>query len=162
MMNIDEVIFRGREACRLSNGLIRLVALRGGGHIAELAFEDAPLNPLWQPSWETIDPQNYDPQSHPEYGEVEGKLLSGSRGTCCASTTSARSRKQKRRPTDTSTARLPPPVADSEPRCRCRFCMAGLRRPSAGCGDAANPANHAAEAGERGSFSGRGDQPPAQ
>jgi hypothetical protein len=78
--------WRERESYVLSNNLIRLVTLTGGGHVAEFGFEESSgnsaLNPLWVPPWKTIDPHKYDPGRHAsEYGSpTEGKLLSGITG----------------------------------------------------------------------------------
>jgi hypothetical protein len=69
-----------REAFVLGNGVIRLTALTGGGHIAEFRREQPPsVSPLWVPPWKTIDPQTYREKSHKRiYGTTgEGKLLSG-------------------------------------------------------------------------------------
>jgi hypothetical protein len=53
-------MWRGRPAIRLSNGLIELTALNGGGHIAELRFaRDAGrshANVLWESPWEGAAP----------------------------------------------------------------------------------------------------------
>ena len=54
------VEWRGRPAIRLSNGLIELTGLNGGGHIAELRFaRDAAgpqANVLWESPWEGAAP----------------------------------------------------------------------------------------------------------
>jgi hypothetical protein len=79
-------LWRGRECYRLGNGLLELVVLTGGGHIAELRFTRSPrrpsLNPLWVPPWKTIEPYDYDAQAHTaRFGTVtEGRLLSGISG----------------------------------------------------------------------------------
>lgn len=78
--------WRGREAYRLSNGLVQLTTLLGGGHIAEFRFTGAggesTLNPLWTPPWPTMEPYLYRERLHARrYGPVlEGKLLSGLMG----------------------------------------------------------------------------------
>jgi hypothetical protein len=78
--------WQGREAYTLSNGLIQMVNLTGGGHIAELRFAEGSglpvLNPLWTPPWKTIEPLQYVARSHARrYGPLtEGKLLSGIAG----------------------------------------------------------------------------------
>jgi hypothetical protein len=78
--------WKGRECYVLGNGLIRLTALTGGGHIAEIKREDrsekSSINPLWNPPWETFDSYNYDPRKHAAaYGPTtEGKLLAGLAG----------------------------------------------------------------------------------
>jgi hypothetical protein len=78
--------WQGREANTLSNGLLQIVALTGGGHIAEIRFADGcghpTLNPLWTPPWKSIEPFQYSARAHAErYGPTtEGKLLSGIAG----------------------------------------------------------------------------------
>ena len=78
--------WQGREAYTLSNGLLQMVSLTGGGHIAEIRFADASglptLNPLWTPPWKSIEPFQYSARSHAKrYGPLtEGKLLSGIAG----------------------------------------------------------------------------------
>jgi hypothetical protein len=73
--------WRGREAYCLSNGLVQLVSLTGGGHLAEFRFTDksgqSSLNPLWVPPWKSIEPYQYRGKQHgTQYGpEAEGKLL---------------------------------------------------------------------------------------
>jgi hypothetical protein len=83
---IEKSNWHDRECMVVGNGLIRLVALTGGGHIAEFRFEpssgNSTMSPLWQPPWKTIDPQDYRLDKHAnEYGPtMEGKLLSGISG----------------------------------------------------------------------------------
>jgi hypothetical protein len=79
-MKTAETTFRGRRAIRLSNGRVELVALSGGGHIAEFRFADSSVNPMWQPHWPSIEPEEYEPTRHPEYGAIEGKLLASIAG----------------------------------------------------------------------------------
>lgn len=75
--------WRGRLAYKMTNGVIQLVTLMGGGHIAELRFSDSTgspsISPLWVPPWKTIEPFCYRPKLHASrYGSLtEGKLLSG-------------------------------------------------------------------------------------
>ena len=79
----EKILWHGRNAYAIENGLIRLVTLTGGGHVAELRFVDGKgpptLNPLWVPPWQTIEPYTYDAKIHASrYGTInEGKLLSG-------------------------------------------------------------------------------------
>jgi hypothetical protein len=80
LIRTEETTFRGRRAIRLSNGLVELAALTGGGHIAEFRFADSSLNPLWQPNWPSIEPEQYDPARYPEYGTIEGRLLASIAG----------------------------------------------------------------------------------
>jgi hypothetical protein len=78
--------WKERECYVLGNGLVRLTALTGGGHIAEIKRDDrcerSSINPLWEPPWETFDSYNYDPREHAAaYGSTtEGKLLAGLAG----------------------------------------------------------------------------------
>jgi hypothetical protein len=78
--------WNGREAYTLHNDLVQMVTLPGGGHIAEfqyLASTGLPvINPLWVPSWKSIEPTQYREEKHAAvYGTVhEGKLLSGVAG----------------------------------------------------------------------------------
>src|SRR5579863_3838704 len=78
--------WHGREAYLVTNGVVRLVMLIGGGHIAEFRFESLAgfptTNPLWLPPWKTIEPYKYRADKHEsQYGSItEGKLLSGISG----------------------------------------------------------------------------------
>jgi hypothetical protein len=78
--------WQGREAYTLSNGLLQMVNLTGGGHIAEFRFTDSSglptLNPLWRPNWKSMEPFHYRARAHARrYGPMhEGKLLSGIAG----------------------------------------------------------------------------------
>jgi hypothetical protein len=78
--------WQGREAYTLNNGLLQMVNLTGGGHIAEFRFAEGSglptLNPLWTPNWKSIEPFQYSARSHAKrYGPLtEGKLLSGIAG----------------------------------------------------------------------------------
>ncbi len=78
--------WQGREAYTLGNGLIQMVNLTGGGHIAEMRFADGSglptQNPLWRPDWKSMEPFQYSARTHARrYGPLtEGKLLSGIAG----------------------------------------------------------------------------------
>ncbi|MHB2008459.1 MAG: aldose epimerase family protein [Acidobacteriaceae bacterium] len=52
--------WKGREATRLSNGVVELIALTGGGHLAEFRFVEKnglpSQNVFWEAPWETADP----------------------------------------------------------------------------------------------------------
>jgi hypothetical protein len=85
-LGCSKIIWQGRQAWALENGLVRLVALAGGGHIAEFRFMEASgkpsLNPLWAPPWKTIEPYRYRAKLHQsQYGPAGvGKMLSGVAG----------------------------------------------------------------------------------
>lgn len=64
-MNIRNVVFNGRKAWELDNGVLKLVMTAGGGHIASLTHRDAPrVNPLWQPVWKSMEPWAYRESAH--------------------------------------------------------------------------------------------------
>lgn len=79
-------LWRGREAYMLGNGLVQMVNLIGGGHIAEFRFTESSglpdLNPYWVPPWKAIEPYQYRPRLHAaRYGPpATGKLIGGIAG----------------------------------------------------------------------------------
>jgi hypothetical protein len=67
----------GRKAYVLENGIIRVSALRGGGHIGEIRFlsndPKKSINPMYVPSYRTMEPYEYDPAKHrQQYGSALG------------------------------------------------------------------------------------------
>ena len=68
-------LYRGRKAVQLETDMVRLTVLVEGGHIAELLHKPSGVNPLWTPSWPSIEPSAYDPAKHPEYGRSADSLL---------------------------------------------------------------------------------------
>jgi hypothetical protein len=76
-----ETRYRNRRAVQLENEAVRLTVLVEGGHIAEIFHKTAGVNPLWTPVWPSIEPSQYDPARHSEYGsDAESKLLAGIMG----------------------------------------------------------------------------------
>lgn len=76
-----ETTYRNRRAVQLENEQIRVTVLVEGGHIAEILDKSSGVNPLWTPPWPSIEPSQYDPARHPEYGgNAESKLLAGIMG----------------------------------------------------------------------------------
>ena len=76
-------IMDGRAGFRLQSPWGYVSALEGGGHICELiSYKHGDINPLWKPSWKTIDPSLYKPKKHSRiYGPPpEGRLLAGIAG----------------------------------------------------------------------------------
>ncbi|MGH9657389.1 MAG: hypothetical protein ACRD96_02535 [Bryobacteraceae bacterium] len=66
----------GRHAYVLENDRIRVSALRGGGHIAEIRFRDG-SNPMRVPHYPTIEPYEYKPETHDAlYGSGPHRWLS--------------------------------------------------------------------------------------
>jgi len=85
-MSFHEETFHGRHAYVASNGSIRVSALRGGGHFAEIRFVEGDrartVNPMRVPHYQTIDPYEFDEaRDAPLYsGGTVGRLLSGYMG----------------------------------------------------------------------------------
>jgi len=76
-------ILDGRPGFRLQTEWGYVSVLDGGGHICELvSHKHGALNPLWKPTWKTIDPSKYTRGKHTRiYGPPpEGKLLAGIAG----------------------------------------------------------------------------------
>ena len=71
----------GRKAMVMENGVIRVSALSGGGHIAEVRFvsggADRTVNPMRVPHYPTIEPQEYVPAKHDAiYGDDPHRWIS--------------------------------------------------------------------------------------
>jgi hypothetical protein len=76
-------ILDGRAGFRLNAAWGHVSVLEGGGHICELRLKAAgETNPLWKPTWKTIDPFTWDTRRHSRtYGALpEGPLLAGIAG----------------------------------------------------------------------------------
>jgi hypothetical protein len=76
-------ILDGRPGFRLHSEWGHISVLEGGGHICELVrHTGGAVNPLWKPTWKTLDPSAYRPRKHFRvYGPPpEGKLLAGIAG----------------------------------------------------------------------------------
>jgi hypothetical protein len=76
-------ILDGRSGFRLQTEWGYVSVLDGGGHICELVSHNhGALNPLWKPTWKTIDPSTYTRGKHTRvYGPPpEGRLLAGIAG----------------------------------------------------------------------------------
>jgi hypothetical protein len=80
------VRWRGRIAHRLSNGVVELIALSGGGHVASLRFAKSTgpraANVLWQAPWRTYEPGSLSAgQLKKRFGSVSlGKYLASATG----------------------------------------------------------------------------------
>ncbi len=78
--------YKGREAYALQNSNMRITMLSGGAYIAEirLLFPDGSesVNPMFNPHYRTIDPDDYQPDSHRDlYGlGRNAKLMAGYMG----------------------------------------------------------------------------------
>jgi hypothetical protein len=76
-------VLDGRPGFQLNAAWGHVAVLEGGGHICELALNAAgEINPLWKPTWSTIDPFKYHARKHSRtYGALpEGPLLAGIAG----------------------------------------------------------------------------------
>lgn len=74
--------FQQRPAWVIQTPRLRVTILEGGGHVAEIALAEKPVNPLWVQSRSTIDPDQYDPARHEKAygGGSGGRLMSGLAG----------------------------------------------------------------------------------
>lgn len=78
---MPETTYRNRRAVQIETDTVRVTVLVEGGHIAEILHKPSGVNPLWTPSWPSIEPSTYSPSKHPEYGaDAESKLLAGIMG----------------------------------------------------------------------------------
>src|SRR6201996_3084350 len=82
----ESIRWKGRDATRLTNGIVELIALSGGGHLAELRFLQSEgrssQNVFWEPPWATYDPVPNPPEALLEmYGtRGVGKFMAGYAG----------------------------------------------------------------------------------
>ena len=84
--SLKEEKFHGRDAYVLENPKMRVAALRGAGHIAEIRLKSSDpqknVNPMRVPHYPTIEPWEYDPAKHDTLygGAVNRILMSGYMG----------------------------------------------------------------------------------
>jgi len=72
-MKIQSGTQYGRQGWTLNNDVVSLFLMAGGGHIAGLKLNGTTAgNPLWVPTWKTIEPWHYRRNDAGKYG---GKLL---------------------------------------------------------------------------------------
>jgi hypothetical protein len=65
----------------IENDTLRVTVLEEGGHIAEVLHKPSGVNPLWIPHWESVEPSQFDPALHGEFGDgADAKLLAGIMG----------------------------------------------------------------------------------
>src|SRR5450432_3084125 len=78
---MTESAYRGRSAVVFENEHLRVTVLRDGGHIAEIFDKQTGVNPLWTPPWPSVEPSEYNPTRHPEFGTgTDARLLAGIMG----------------------------------------------------------------------------------
>lgn len=82
----ESTVWKQRSAVRLANGIVEIVVLTGGGHIADFRLCGSPDNTIWEAPWPTLDPEAFSPQTHsPLYGEGPvGRFLAGYTGHALA------------------------------------------------------------------------------
>ena len=82
----ESIRWKGREATQLTNGVVELIALTGGGHLAEFRLVEQnglpSQNVFWEAPWETVDPASgRSEELSKTYGSPEtGKFLAGYTG----------------------------------------------------------------------------------
>ena len=75
---MKQVDFNGRRAAQIESAALRIIVTQQGGHIAALLDKNSGISPLWIPNWPSIEPSEYSPARHPEYGDgAEAQLLAG-------------------------------------------------------------------------------------
>jgi hypothetical protein len=76
-----DVRYRDRRAARIENDHVRVTVLREGGHIAEVLDKATGVNPLWTPTWPSIEPSAWSAASYPAFGSgSDAPLLAGIMG----------------------------------------------------------------------------------
>jgi hypothetical protein len=85
-LRCEAIQWKGRDAVRLTNGIVELISLAGGGHLASFRFLAqtglSSENIFWEAPWETIDPvRNWTEDLSQIYGPAEiGKFLASYTG----------------------------------------------------------------------------------
>ena len=75
------IIYRGRRAVSVENDRLRVTILVEGGHLAEILDKRSGVNPLWTPSWPSIEPSAFGLSDRTVYGgPADGPLLAGIMG----------------------------------------------------------------------------------
>ncbi len=73
--------FRGRRAAQIESSELRLTVTQEGGHIAELVHKATGVSPLWIPEWRSIEPSEFSPELHADFGDgPESRLVAGLMG----------------------------------------------------------------------------------
>ena len=81
MPTIQPSVFNQRQSVSMETDKIRLTIVCGGGHIAELYHKETGINPLWEPTWKTLDPALRELTDPAIYGDSdESKVLSSITG----------------------------------------------------------------------------------
>jgi hypothetical protein len=82
---VEAVQWKNRRAYRLSNGLVELTVLQGGGHIADCRLCGSPINAVCETPWPTIEPEAFSVEHVALYGDGPvGRFLCGYTGHALA------------------------------------------------------------------------------
>lgn len=75
-------LYHQRRAVSIENNDLRVTVLEGGGHLAEIFHKATGINPLWTPTWPSIEPGEFNHDAQPGYGgsPAESRLLSAIMG----------------------------------------------------------------------------------
>lgn len=82
----EKIRWKGRDAVRLANGMVEMISLTRGGHLAVFRFLNRngrpPQNVLWEAPWTTCDPEgDWSNERSRLYGPREtGRFLAGFTG----------------------------------------------------------------------------------
>lgn len=80
-LKCEPITFRDRKAICLQSDTLQAIALTGGGHLASLCIPEVDANPMWEPPWASIEPEDWDRDKHvATYGPGEGRLLASLAG----------------------------------------------------------------------------------
>ncbi len=84
-LKCNSTTFRDRRAICLESDTLQVITLTGCGHLASLRIPGVDVNPMWEPPWAGIEPEDWDHDQHvPIYGPGEGRLLASLAGHRCA------------------------------------------------------------------------------
>jgi len=79
---LAETSYRGRRSASVENADLRVTVLEEGGHIAEVFDKRTGTNPLWTPSWDSLEPSTFDAAVRASaFGKgADARLLAGIMG----------------------------------------------------------------------------------
>lgn len=75
---MKDVLYHGRRSAQIERDGLTLTVTEEGGHLAELLHQASGINPLWLPSWPSVEPSQYSHDRYPEYGGgPDAQLVAG-------------------------------------------------------------------------------------
>ena len=63
-LKCNATTYRDRKAVCLESDTLQAITLTGGGHLASLRIRDVDVNPMWEPPWVGIEPEDWDRDKH--------------------------------------------------------------------------------------------------